>query len=185
MKSKFLAGTATAALSFALLSHPGSAATLDEVLVRLEKLEKENAELRQQIRNVGGTKGGAPTAAGTIKGNPVAHAAVATSPAPTPPAGGVKIGGMPVKAGPMAPIIDNTTVTIYGHVDVSGDVFNPSVYDQGTKFGIASNGSYFGIRARHNLTPYGYDGLAVLAQFESQVDAEVLAAAPEVKLAAE
>jgi predicted porin len=180
MKSKFLAGTATVALSVALLTHPGSAATLDDVLVRLDKLEKENAELRQQIRNVGGTKGAAPVAAGTIKGNPVAHAAVATSPAPTPPAGGLKIGGMPVKAGPMAPIIDNTTVTIYGHLDVSGDVFNPSVYDQGTKFGIASNGSYFGIRARHNLTPYGYDGLAVVAQIESQVD---VAAAPTERAA--
>jgi predicted porin len=180
MKSKFLAGTATVALSFALLNHPGSAATLEDVLVRLDKLEKENAELRQQIRNVGGTKGAAPVAAGTIKGNPVTHAAVATSPAPTPPAGGLKIGGMPVKAGPMAPIIDNTTVTIYGHLDLSADVFNPSVYDQGTKFGIASNGSYFGIRARHNLTPYGYDGLAVVAQIESQVD---VAAAPTERAA--
>src|SRR5580704_966030 len=55
-----------------------------------------------------------------------------------------------------------------------------SVYDQGTKFGIASNSSYFGIRARHNLAPYGYEGYAFLAQIESQVD---VAAAPTEKAA--
>src|SRR5215469_9861247 len=175
MKSKYLAGTATAALSLALLSHPSAAASLDDVMTRLDKLEKENAELRQQVRSMAGTKSAAPAAApaataGAAKGNPVTHVAVATSPAPPPPAGGLRVGGMPVKAGPMGPIIDNTTVSIYGHVDVSGDVFNPSVYDQGTKFGIASNGSYFGIRARHNLAPYGYEGLAFLLQFEEQVD---------------
>jgi predicted porin len=180
MKSKYLTGTATAALSLALLSHPSFAASLDDVMHRLDKLEKENTELRQQIRAMGGPKGTAPAVSGAVKGNPVAHGAVATSPAPTPPASGIKVGGMPVKAGPLAPILDNTTVTIYGHVDVSGDVFNPSVFDQGTKFGIASNGSYFGVRARHNLAPYGYDGLAVLAQFESQVD---VAAAPTERAA--
>jgi predicted porin len=67
-------------------------------------------------------------------------------------------------------LIDNTTVTLYGSIDLSGDVFNPSVYDQGTKFGVASNISSFGIRVRHNLAPYGWDGMAVVAQIESQVD---------------
>jgi predicted porin len=149
------------------------AQSLDAVLQRLEKLEKENAALRARVNGLEAGKGhaapvaAAPAAGGSPKGNPVLHGAVATSPAPAP---SVSIGGMPVKAGPIAPVIDNTTVTIYGHVDVSGDIFNPSVYDQGTKFGIASNGSYFGIRARHNLAPYGYEGFAVLAQFESQVD---------------
>ena len=40
---------------------------------------------------------------------------------------------MPVKAGPLGPLIDNTTVTLYGHFDLSLDGFNPSVFDQGTK----------------------------------------------------
>jgi predicted porin len=75
----------------------------------------------------------------------------------------------------LGPLIDNTTVTLYGSIDVSGDIFNPSVFDQGTKLGIASNISSFGIRARHNLAPYGWDGMAVVAQLESQVD---IAAAP-------
>jgi predicted porin len=155
------------------------------VLQRLEALEKSNAKLAQEnealrnrIQQIERTKGAgyaAPAASapsgGSSKGNPVLHGAVATSPAPPPPpTGGLTVGGMHVKAGPIAPIIDNTTVTIYGHVDVSGDVFNPSVYDQGTKLGISSNSSYFGIRARHNLEPYGYPGMAVVAQFEEQVD---------------
>ena len=90
------------------------------------------------------------------------------------------IGGIPVKAGPLGPLIDNTTVTLYGSIDVSGDVFNPSVFDQGTKFGISSNISSFGIRVRHNLAPYGWDGMAVVAQLESQVD---IAAAPTERAA--
>jgi predicted porin len=184
MKSRLLAGTATAALSLALCSHSASAATLDDVMQRLDRLEKENTELKKEVKDLRSAKkpAPAPTAAAApppaapppFKGNPVLHGAVATSPAPKPL---LTVGGQPIltKAPIAAPLIDNTTVTIYGHVDVSGDVFNPTVYDQGTKFGIASNGSYFGIRARHNLAPYGYEGFAVLAQFESQVD---VAAAP-------
>jgi predicted porin len=163
------------------------AQSLDSVLTRLEALEKsnarlqqENATLRARVQNIEGSKGvkgaapAAPAESPGPKGNPVLHGAVATSPAPT---GGIKVGGMTVKAGPL---LDNTTVTIYGHVDVSADVFDVGVYDQGTKFGIASNSSYFGIRARHNLAPYGYEGLSVLAQFESQVD---VASAPTEKAA--
>jgi predicted porin len=117
-----------------------------------------------------------PTDPSKFKGNPVLHAAVAPSPAPPPPVPPAPtIGGIPVKAGPLGPLIDNTTVTLYGSIDVSGDVFNPSVFDQGTKFGISSNISSFGIRVRHNLAPYGWDGMAVVAQLESQVD---IAAAP-------
>jgi predicted porin len=103
-----------------------------------------------------------------FKGNPVLHAAVATSPAPPAPAR--TIGGIPVKAGALGPLVDNTTVTLYGSLDVSADVFNPSVFDQGTKWGVASNISSFGVRVRHNLAPYGFEGMAVVAQLESQVD---------------
>ena len=172
MKSRFLAGTATAALSLALFSHAGSAATLDDVMRRLDKLEKENAELRKQVHSLSSAKpsAAAPVAAApsAVNGNPVQHGAVAASPA-TPR--GPTIAGMPVKAGPLGPIIDNTTVTLYGHFDLSLDGFNPSVFDQGTKAGIASNGSYFGLRVRHNLAPYGYDGYAFVAQMEAQIDA--------------
>jgi len=70
----------------------------------------------------------------------------------------------------LTPLIDNTSVTLYGSIDVSGDIFNPSVFDQGTKLGIASNISSFGVRVRHNLAPYGWDGMSVVAQLESQVD---------------
>ncbi|WP_198026421.1 porin [Bradyrhizobium sp. ARR65] len=182
MKGKFLSGTACAALC--LLSFGGTArsATLDDVMARLDKIEKENAELRAKVRTLSAAKPAAPAAPAATekpKSNPVVHAAVASSPAPVPPPG-PRIGGIPVKAGPLAPLIDNTTVTLYGSIDLSADVFNNSVFDQGTKWGVASNISSFGVRVRHNLAPYGWDGMAVVAQLESQVD---FAAAPNERAA--
>jgi len=161
------------------------AATLDDVMARLDKIEKENAELRQKVRNLSAARpvAAAPLVAaepGKFKGNPVLHAAVATSPAAPLPPQQRTIGGIPVKAGPLGPLLDNTTVTLYGSIDLSGDIFNPSVFDQGTKFGVASNISSFGIRVRHNLAPYGWDGMAVVAQLESQVD---IASAPTERAA--
>lgn len=181
MRNKLLSGTACAALCLMSFNGAARAATLDDVMARLDKIEKENAELRAKVRSLSirPTAVAAPAAPVAVvsdpskfKGNPVLHAAVATSPAPEPVR---TIGGIPVKAGPLGPLIDNTTVTLYGSIDVSGDIFNPSVFDQGTKFGISSNISSFGIRVRHNLAPYGWDGMAVVAQLESQVD---IAAAP-------
>jgi len=183
MRNKLLSGTACAALCLVSFSGAARSATLDDVMARLDKIEKENAELRAKVRSMSAAKpvAAAPAAVVTdpskFKGNPVLHAAVATSPAPRP---GPTIGGIPVKAGPLGPLIDNTTVTLYGSIDVSADVFNPSVYDQGTKWGVASNISSFGIRVRHNLAPYGWDGMAVVAQLESQVD---IAAAPHERAA--
>jgi predicted porin len=177
MRNKLLSGTACAALCLVSFSGAARSATLDDVMARLDKIEKENAELRAKVRSMSASK---PTAAAPVaaapavtdpskfKGNPVLHASVATSPAPPAPAR--TIGGIPVKAGALGPLVDNTTVTLYGSLDVSADVFNPSVYDQGTKWGVASNISSFGVRVRHNLAPYGFDGMAVVAQLESQVD---------------
>jgi predicted porin len=179
MRSKLLSGTACAALCLMSFNGAARAATLDDVMARLDKIEKENAELRAKVRSLSIKPVAAPPVAAAavtdpskFKGNPVLHGSVATSPAPEPVR---TIGGIPVKAGPLGPLIDNTTVTLYGSIDVSGDIFNPSVFDQGTKFGISSNISSFGIRVRHNLAPYGWDGWAVVAQLESQVD---IAAAP-------
>jgi predicted porin len=169
MRNKLLSGTACAALC--LMSFGGAkAATLDDVMARLDKIEKENAELRHKVRELSATKPGAAAPVATdpskFNGNPVLHAGVATSPTPPPP-----VPGMPVKARPWGPVIDNTVVTLYGHFDISGDLFNPSVFDQGTKAGIASNSSYFGVRARHNLAPYGWEGWSIVAQLEAQIDA--------------
>src|ERR1700693_6296590 len=148
MKANRWAGTATSALSLTLFSHPSSAATLDDVMRRLDRLERENAELRKQVRTLSTERPGPVVAVpATVKANPVVHAAVAPSPAPPPVR---TVGGMPVKAGPLGPLIDNTTVTMYGHFDLSVDGLINSVYDQGTKAAIASNGSYFGVRVRHN-----------------------------------
>nr|WP_249808250.1 porin [Bradyrhizobium sp. 177] len=104
-----------------------------------------------------------------VETDPVLHAAVAPSPAPVPAPEHtvVSSGGAPLysKAPGGNPFIDNTTVTLYGHVDLSGDIFNAGVYDQGSKFGVPSNLTYFGVRA-----PYGYPGWAAIAQFESLVE---------------
>jgi hypothetical protein len=174
MRNKLLSGTACAALCLVSFGNAARSATLDDVMARLDRIERENAELRAKVKSLSAAKpvAAAPAAPAAtdpskFKGNPVLHAAVATSPAPPPTP---TTGGIPVKAGPLAPLIDNTTVTLYGSIDVSGDIFNPSVFDQGTKLGIASNISSFGVRVRHNLAPYGWDGMAVVAQLESQVD---------------
>jgi predicted porin len=184
MRNKLLTGTACAALCLVSFSGAARSATLDDVMARLDKIEKENAELRAKVRSMSAAKPvaaapAAPVDPSKFKGNPVLHASVATSPAPAP-VPGPTIGGIPVKAGPLGPLIDNTTVTLYGSIDLSADVFNPSVFDQGTKLGVASNISSFGIRVRHNLAPYGWDGMAVVAQLESQVD---IASAPTEKAA--
>src|SRR5580704_13940309 len=50
-KTRLMLGTATAALSLVLLSHPSSAQSLDDVKHRLDRLEKENAQLKQQVRD--------------------------------------------------------------------------------------------------------------------------------------
>jgi predicted porin len=159
---------------------PMQAATLDDVMARLDALErnnaklaKENAQLRDRVNHITSHPVPPATAAATPKGNPVQHAAVA--PSPTPPApehAVVSIGGAPLytKATGTNAFVDNTTVTLYGHVDLSGDFFNAGVFDQGNKFGVASNLTYFGVRARHNLEPYGFAGWAAVAQFESLVE---------------
>src|SRR6202795_3182142 len=145
MRNTLLSGTACAALCLISFSGAARSATLDDVMARLDKIEKENAELRAKVRSLSASKSVAvaPVAAAPavtdpakFKGNPVLHGSVATSPALPP---GPTIGGIPVKAGPLGPLIDNTTVTLYGSLDLSADVFNPSVFDQGTKFGVASN----------------------------------------------
>src|ERR1700737_3508092 len=173
MRNKLLSGTACAALCLVSFSGAARSATLDDVMARLDKIEKENAELRAKVRSMSAAKSvaaapaPAPVDPSKFKGNSVLRGSVATSPAPKP---GPTIGGIPVKAGPLAPLIDNTTVTLYGSIDLSADVFNPSGFDQGTKFGVASNISSFGVRVRHTLPPDGWDGMAVVAQLESQVD---------------
>src|SRR6202030_3476746 len=183
MKNRLLSGTAYAARCLVSFSGAARSATLDDVMARLDRIERENAELKAKVRSLSAAKpvaaapAPAPVDPSKFKGNPVLHGSVATSPAPKP---GPTIGGIPVKAGPLAPLIDNTTVTLYGSIDLSGDIFNPSVFDQGTKLGVASNISSFGVRVRHNLAPYGWEGWAAVAQLESQVD---FASAPTEKAA--
>lgn len=176
MRGRLLAGTACAALCLTLSQQAVRAATLDDVMARLDALErnnaklaKENAALRDRMNTIANRKPEPAAASSSPKGNPVQHAAVAPSPAPEHAV--VVVGGAPIYSkAPGNSLIDNTTVTLYGHVDLSGDIFNPGVFDQGTKFGISSNLTYFGVRARHDLGPYGYPGWAAIAQFESLIE---------------
>ncbi|MGB7540647.1 MAG: porin, partial [Burkholderiales bacterium] len=180
MRKRLLSGTACAALCLVAFSGAARSATLDDVIARLDALErnnaklaKENAQLRQQVNHIEASKPGAVAVTPAVKGNPVQHAAVAPSPAPAPEHAVVSIGGAPIysKAPGSNVFIDNTTVTLYGHVDLSGDLFNVGVFDQGTKLGVSSNLTYFGVRARHDLGAYGYPGWAAVAQFESLIEA--------------
>ena len=175
MRNRLLAGTACAALCLVAFSGAARAATLDDVMARLDKIEKENAELRAKVKSLSTAKQApsqpvAVAAPSKSAGNPVQHAAVAPSPAPERAV--VSVGGAAIysKAPGGNAFVDNTTVTLYGHVDVSADLFDPGVFDQGTKAGVASNLTYFGVRARHDLAAYGYEGWAALAQFESLIE---------------
>src|SRR5476651_2644263 len=111
MRNKLLSGTACAALCLISFSGTARSATLDDVMARLDKIEKENAELRQKVRSLSAERpvAVAPVASdpSKFKGNPVLHAGVATSPTPPP------VPGMPVKASPWGPMVDNTVVTLY------------------------------------------------------------------------
>jgi predicted porin len=162
-----------------VFSGAAKSATLDDVIARLDALERnnaklarENTKLREQVNHSAVSKPATVAVTPAAKGNPVQHAAVAPSPAPAPEHAVVSIGGTPIysKAPGGNAFVDNTTVTLYGHVDVSGDIFNPGVFDQGTKLGVSSNLTYFGVRARHDLGAYGFPGWAAVAQFESLVE---------------
>src|SRR5713226_3084555 len=109
MRNKLLSGSACAALCLFSFSGAARSATLDDVMARLDKIEKENAELRAKVRSMSSARpvAAAPAAVPVdptkFKGNPVLHASVATSPAPPAPP---TIGGIPVKAGPLTPLVD-------------------------------------------------------------------------------
>src|SRR3974377_2619323 len=102
MKNKLLSGAACAALCLIAFGGTARSATLDDVMARLDKIERENAELKAKIKAMQGAKSApapvaaapAPTDPSKIKGNPCLNGALATSPTPPPPTGPL-IGGMP------------------------------------------------------------------------------------------
>jgi hypothetical protein len=145
---------------------PGTALaqSLDAVLKRLEalennnaKLEKENAALRERVhrieRNKPPTMAAAPGAAPPLA---TAQAAAATA------------GSAGVTKAPPRSFLDATTLTLYGHADLSFDGFDTGVRDptaapdniggRSRNFAVSSNTSYFGVRATHDLSRYGYEG---------------------------
>jgi len=173
MLKSFLLGTTAIAIGIALSSPKATAATsLDAVMQRIEKLEKENAELRKRVNHVEKSKVvlkevPMPPAA-DLKGNAVGHVNVAK--AQGEPLVGIGGHSLITKSGLPTSFFDATTVNIYGHFDVSLDEFNVGVPGQHWTTGIASNLSYLGFRVKHDLKPYGFDGWAVLGQIETQAD---------------
>src|SRR5438270_7644158 len=101
MRKAFLLGTGVAAFCATALNQPLRAATLDDVVARLDALErnnaklaKENVQLRERVNHMGETKSAVTAVApASPKGNPVLHAAVAPSPAPAPEHTVVSLGG--------------------------------------------------------------------------------------------
>src|SRR5438552_8149946 len=93
MRNTLLLGTALAALCTTSILQTAKAAKLDDVMERLNALErtnaklaKENAQLRERVSHIETVKPGAAAAApaSTPKGNPVQPAGVAPSPPPAP-----------------------------------------------------------------------------------------------------
>jgi predicted porin len=184
-KSRLMLGTATAALSLVLLSHPSSAQSLDDVTRRLDRLEKENAALKQQVRDG------------------------QSSAAPVPAAGGlgqVYAADLPVKASnsicgphghgflerkPGEPITFYTCggeITAYGNLNVSidgttKDLRSPGLDGNGFppmgNFGwmaaISSNISYLGARGFEKVGSYPFN---FVYQFEVGID---ISATPGLK----
>src|SRR5664280_1999558 len=56
MRNSLLSGTACAALCLISFSGAARSATLDDVMARLDKIEKENAELRAKVRSLSAAK---------------------------------------------------------------------------------------------------------------------------------
>src|SRR5437763_71529 len=168
----YVVGAMLAAAGLVAQPHAASAQSLDTVLKRLEALENSNAKLQQEntvlrdrVRRIEGAK-----------------PALAASPAPIMAAAPAGAGG-PAIVGKAAPNrwVDATTVTIYGHADLSLDFFDTGVRDvdpavTGPALGnarhaaVASNLTYLGVRATHDLTNYGYAGWAALLQYETLVE---------------
>src|SRR5438045_9266427 len=83
MRNRLLWGTACAALWLFSFSGAARSATLDDVMARLDKIEKENAELRAKVRSLSSaeTVVAAPVATPVVtdprhvKANPVLNCA--------------------------------------------------------------------------------------------------------------
>lgn len=193
MRQTLRCGVATGVLCALFLAGQANvtaarATTMDEVLQRLQaleksnaKLEKENRSLRKAVGNIESGKGvkiravaAEPTT--TRAGNPVGHFNVATSSSHEPLVG---IAGMPIitKSG-NNPFLDATTVDIYGYFNVSAQLQNAGVWDQNTMGGVSSNNSYLGFKIRHDLNYFGYPGFAFVGQLETEAD---ISSTPSVK----
>src|ERR1700704_1565318 len=101
MRKRLLASAACAALCLTLSPQVMHAATLEDVIARLDALERnnaklarENAQLRDQAKHSAAPRPAATVEVSPAKGNPVQHAAVAPSPAPERAV--VSIGGAPI-----------------------------------------------------------------------------------------
>jgi predicted porin len=164
-KSRLMLGTATAALCLVLLSHPSSAQSLDDVNRRLDRLEKENAQLKQQ--------------AATPAPGGIGQAYAADLPFKALACGGH--GFLERKKGdPITFYTCDGEITAYGNFNVSiddttKDIKNPGLDGSGLpplgNFGwmpaISSNLSYLGARGFERVSNYPFN---FVYQFEVGID---------------
>jgi predicted porin len=177
LKAHFILGAATTALLLPVFSTSAKADdTLNRVLERLEKLEKENAKLRAKVNHLeegsGGHKGDAVPA-----GHYVAQPLPEGSAIALAPKGAIDKKTGEVNGSPVWSFGANTTVSIYGAANLSFDYDNlaaPNLPGQGNRPwipAISSNSTYIGFRARHDLSSYGYEGYGFVLQYEELVEA--------------
>jgi predicted porin len=175
-KARLLLGAASAVVGLAL-TQPSAAATLDDIMKRLDALEqkndklaKENAELRDILRS----KSGDATTTGSVK-RPPSAAAAAPAPAPVVAKSLVVKGPQPclwqIKPGTTLTVCTpGGEVTAYGNFDVSFDYMSKNVghlnnLAQNTgpvgNFGwmpdISTNLSYFGVRGFQKVGSYPFN----------------------------
>jgi predicted porin len=182
-KTCLLLGAASAVIGLALAAQPSAAATLDDIMLRLDKLErsnnkleKENAELRAILRSKSSED---PATTGSVKKPAAAPSAAA---APTPSTAMVVKGPPPclwqIKPGSTLTICTpGGEVTAYGNFDISFDYMSKNVghllnLSQNTgpvgNFGwlpdISTNLSYFGARGFQKVGDYPFN---FVYQFEA------------------
>jgi hypothetical protein len=169
-KSRLMLGTATAALSLVLFSHPGSAQSLDDVTRRLDRLEKENTQLKQQVRDEQKAVAG------------LGQAYAADMPLKAWDCGGH--GFLERKKGDAITFYTcNGEITAYGNFNISADYTtkdakNPGLDGNGLapfgNFGwmaaISSNISYLGVRGFEKISTYPFN---FVYQLEVGVDLSV------------
>jgi len=175
---KYALGVALAAAALVIHAVPAKADKLDDVLTRLDELEKrdaklakENADLKSRLNKVESSKSAAPI----VMAVPPAHAAATGTPTPPQSSTGPEIdknghGYLEHKKGnPLTFYTPGGEITAYGNMDVSFDNMTKSLtnFDLNGQSGpvgrfgwlpaVATNSSYLGVRGFQRLSDFPFN----------------------------